>query len=86
MNARRDKQKADRRVQNPTPEAVAVKSAGAQHPVLKKLGDFFFDVAKLIFGGVVLAGLMKQDIDYWLLASTGMVSVVGLNSYWYCFN
>ena len=30
----------------------------------KKLGDFFVDVAKLIVGGVVLGGLMKQDIEF----------------------
>ena len=28
------------------------------------MGDFFIDVAKLVIGGVILAGLMKQDIDY----------------------
>lgn len=31
------------------------------------MGDFFIDVAKLIIGGVILAGLMKQDIDYQFL-------------------
>ena len=38
-----------------------------EHPIAKKMGDFFIDVAKLIFGGVILAGLMKQEIDYVVL-------------------
>ena len=42
-----------------------------EHPVAKKMGDFFIDVAKLIIGGVILAGLMKQDIDYMLLVIVG---------------
>ena len=41
----------------------------------KKMSNFMFDVAKLIIGGVILAGLMKQDIDYWTLASIGAVVV-----------
>ncbi|MBO4905764.1 MAG: ABC transporter permease [Bacteroidaceae bacterium] len=35
------------------------------------------DVAKLIIGGVILAGLMKQDIDYWTLATIGIGAVLG---------
>jgi len=38
-----------------------------EHPIAKKMGDFFIDVAKLIIGGVILAGLMKQNIDYQFL-------------------
>ena len=36
----------------------------SRREMAKKLGDFFVDVAKLIVGGVVLGGLMKQDIDF----------------------
>ena len=48
------------------------------------MGDFFIDVAKLVIGGVILAGLMKQDIDYAFLAlcAFGAVSAfVGLGVY-----
>ena len=47
-----------------------------QHPVTKKLGDFCIDVAKLIVGGVILSGLMKQDIDFWFLVGVGTAAVV----------
>jgi len=36
----------------------------SRREMAKKLGDFFVDVAKLIVGGVVLGGLMKQDIEF----------------------
>ena len=56
--------------------AVATVGAVNDHPVAKKLGDFFIDVAKLIIGGVILAGLMKQDIDFFLLSVVGGFTVV----------
>ena len=37
------------------------------------MGDFFIDVAKLIIGGVILAGLMNQGIDYQLLVLGGII-------------
>lgn len=46
-------------------------------------GKFCLDIAKLVFGGVILAGLMKEDLDYPLLFSLG-VSVVFIFSF-YCF-
>ena len=48
-----------------------------QHPVIKKLGNFCIDVAKLIVGGVILSGLMKQDLDFGVLIISGVFSVVG---------
>ena len=56
--------------------AVAVSTTKKEHPIAKKLGDFFIDVAKLIIGGVILAGLMKQDIDYLVLSIIGGITVV----------
>lgn len=47
---------------------VTVAKSFREHPIAKKMGDFFIDVAKLVIGGVILAGLMKQDIDYAFLA------------------
>ena len=55
-------------------EQVQVKPK-KEHPIAKKMGDFFIDVAKLIIGGVILAGLMKQDIDYVPLVIGGSVSI-----------
>ena len=75
MNARRDKLKVARTATTPAEELVT-KREELQHPVLKKLGDFFFDVAKLIFGGVILAGLMKQDVNYWILLVVGAMTIV----------
>ena len=40
-------------------------------------GKFCLDIAKLVFGGVILAGLMKQDLDYYLLFILGLL-VVGI--------
>lgn len=39
-------------------------------------GKFCLDVAKLIFAGVILAGLMKEDVEYYLLFTVGLLSVV----------
>lgn len=75
MNARREKYKQQQAQLNKQLEPVAVK-AKKEHPVAKKMGDFFIDVAKLIIGGVILAGLMKQDIDYWSLVIGGAIAIV----------
>ena len=57
-----------------TQEPVTAKKKD-RHPIAKKMGDFCIDVAKLIIGGVILAGLMKQDIDYLLLTAVGTIVV-----------
>ena len=76
MSKRREKNK-------PQPQLTSLQSAveskeamKEQHPIAKKMGDFFIDVAKLVIGGVILAGLMKQDIDYWLLVGSGSFAVL----------
>lgn len=72
MNARREKAKA----QNQLNQQLAAQEEHkrvmekesqkrkSRREMTKKLGDFFVDVAKLIVGGVVLGGLMKQDIEF----------------------
>ena len=75
MSTRRERAKAQERRQSSI-FAVNAVTAGKDHPVIKKLGDFFIDVSKLIIGGVILAGLMKQDIDYLLLSIVGGITVV----------
>ncbi len=42
--------------------------------IKEKAGDFLLDIAKLIFGGVLLAGIMAEDIDRVLLYSIGSVA------------
>lgn len=74
MSTRRERAKAQSAQQSRN-VAMVVASPEKLHPVAKKLGDFFIDVAKLIIGGVILAGLMKQDIDYFILAMVGGVVV-----------
>lgn len=39
-------------------------------------GKFLLDVAKLIIGGVILAGIMQQDIGYLKLYIYGGLTVV----------
>ena len=63
MSTRRERAKAQS-AQQSRQIAVAVAKSVKEHPVAKKMGEFFIDVAKLVIGGVILAGLMKQGIDY----------------------
>ena len=43
----------------------------------KELGKVLIDIAKLVIGGVILAGLMRQDIPpVFLFASGSAVSLV----------
>jgi hypothetical protein len=78
MSTRRERAKAQNAQQSKLEgSASIVRTVKEQdHPVAKKLGDFFIDISKLIIGGVILAGLMKQDIDYLMLSIVGGVVVV----------
>ena len=49
--------------------------------VVLEAGKFCLDIAKLVFGGVILAGLMKQDIEYVSLFLIGL-GVVLLFAFW----
>ena len=63
MSTRRERAKAQSAQLSRQETAVAAKTV-KEHPIAKKMGDFFIDVEKLVIGGVILAGLMKQDINY----------------------
>ena len=41
-----------------------------------ELGKFMVDIAKLVFGGVILAGIMSEDINRQLLFSFGSLVVL----------
>ena len=42
----------------------------------KKLGEILIDIAKLVIGGVILAGLMRQDIPPLLLFTVGGIVAI----------
>jgi len=42
----------------------------------EEAGKFSLDVAKLIIGGVVLASIVKEDIDPFVLIGVGMLIVL----------
>ena len=42
----------------------------------KELGKVLIDIAKLVVGGVILAGLMRQDIEPILLFTVGGIVAV----------
>ena len=41
-----------------------------------KLSDYVFDLSKLVFAGVILAGIMGLEVDNSLLFLLGSVSVI----------
>ena len=49
----------------------------ANRKLAGKLGDFSFDVAKLIIAGAILGGIMKEDIDNILLIILAAVVTLG---------
>ena len=44
----------------------------------EKLGDFFIDIAKLVFGGVVLSTLLDITSDKLLVLLLGIGATIGL--------
>lgn len=41
--------------------------------IKEKAGDFLLDIAKLVFGGVILAGIMAESLNKVWLYSVGVV-------------
>lgn len=75
MSKRREKNKPQPTL-NKQLESSAPTLSKKEDKVPEKMGDFCLDVAKLVIGGVLLAGLMNQDIDYWPLALSGLAAVL----------
>ncbi len=46
-----------------------------QHVFMYELGRFMVDIAKLVFGGVILAGIMNENINQGLLFTLGTAVV-----------
>ena len=47
-----------------------------EHNIAFEAGKFCLDIAKLIFGGVILAGIMQQGIEFNSLFLTGLSVVL----------
>jgi hypothetical protein len=47
-------------------------------PIREKLGDFFVDIAKLVFGGVVLSLILNLEINKVAVLSAGMFATISL--------
>ena len=48
----------------------------ARKAVFEEIGKYFLDVSKLIFGGVILAGVMNLEVDKIVLFSIGGFAVI----------
>ena len=47
-----------------------------QNEILSEMGKYFFDISKLIFGGIILAGIMTLNIEkFWLFFIGGFFVV-----------
>lgn len=47
--------------------------------VKEKAGDFLLDIAKLIFGGVILAGIVAEGVNkFWLYVIGGVIFLLCL--------
>ena len=44
--------------------------------ILTEVGKFFIDIAKLVFGGIILASIMKIDVKQSLLFILGGIAVI----------
>lgn len=55
---------------------IASSKEVARKAVYEETGKYFLDVSKLIFGGVILAGVMNLEMDKFVLFSIGGFTVV----------
>ena len=73
MTNRRDKQKQQRAQLNKQLEPVVKKKSTS---IADDAGKFCLDIAKLVFGGVLLASIMQQNINFDSLFLTGLAVVL----------
>ena len=55
----------------PEKKLKSTKPSNDAKNVISEAGKFCLDIAKLVFGGVILTGLMRQDIEYLSLFLVG---------------
>ncbi|MDR3133255.1 MAG: hypothetical protein LBU42_04445 [Prevotellaceae bacterium] len=46
--------------------------------IREKLGDFFIDIAKLVFGGVVLSIILDLEMNKMIVLSAGIITTASL--------
>ena len=51
-------------------------TANERKDAYKEASHFALDMAKLVFGGVILAGIMDLDVDKWVLFLLGGIIVL----------
>ena len=71
MNTRRERAKAPTAQLNKQLEALE-QMPMENHSIAFEAGKFCLDIAKLVFGGVILAGIMQQGIEFNSLFLTGL--------------
>ena len=73
MTTRREKAKPQKPQINKQLEAATdVPIKKEDHSLAFEAGKFCLDIAKLVFGGVILAGIMQQGIEFNSLFLTGL--------------
>lgn len=73
MTTRREKSKPQKPQVNRQSEAAEKKVEMEQDQgIALEAGKFCLDIAKLVFGGVILAGIMQQGIEFNSLFLTGL--------------
>lgn len=51
-----------------------------------EVSKFFIDIAKLVFAGVILAGILKEDVSVcWLLAGGLLAMTISFIGYYHYF-
>ena len=79
MTVRREKAKAQKPQLNKQLEAIEAMEPTEQkqeQSIAFEAGKFCLDIAKLVFGGVILAGIMQQGIEFNSLFLTGLSVVL----------
>ena len=78
MTTRREKAKPKMNEQFNAPNEVQLKQQheDTNETLALEGGKFCLDVAKLVFAGVILAGIMKEDANTTILYSVGVVVVM----------
>ena len=74
MTTRREKSKPQKPQLNKQLEAVQAEEPKVKEDqsIALEAGKFCLDIAKLVFGGVILAGIMQQGIEFNSLFLTGL--------------
>ena len=72
MTTRREKSKPQKPQINKQLEVVEAKEPKEEQSIAFEAGKFCLDIAKLVFGGVILAGIMQQGIEFNSLFLTGL--------------